>query len=78
MGDFNYHVNWDTIEGQAYKDKQFLHYINDEFLTQLIRVPTRGQNTLDLLLTSEENIVYNIMVGECFGTSDRQMGFIGK
>ena len=55
IGDFNYHVNWDTLEGQTHKDEQFLHFINDEFLTQLIRAPTRGRNTLDLLLTCEEN-----------------------
>lgn len=32
--------------------------------------PTRGDNTLELLLTSEEEMVENIEVGETFGSSD--------
>ena len=73
MGDFNFHVNWNTLEGETRKDRQFMQVIEDEFLSQLIKEPTRGGNTLDLLLTSDKDLIDNLTVGECFGTSDHQI-----
>ena len=34
---------------------------------------TRGKNVLDLILTTEENMVENLAVGKPFGTSDHQV-----
>ena len=36
---------------------------------QLVDKPSRGVNYLDLLFSSDENIVENIVVGQPFGTS---------
>ena len=73
MGDFNYHINWDTLEGERSSDKSFMDFVNDCFMMQLITEPTRGDRTLDLLLTTEENIIENVSVGEPFSTSDHQI-----
>jgi ribonuclease P/MRP protein subunit RPP40 len=43
------------------------------FLVQCVDDCTRGKNVLDLVLTSEENMVDNLIVGEPFGTSDHQI-----
>ena len=35
--------------------------------------PTRGKNILDLVITSDENMIENVSVGEHFNTSDHQV-----
>jgi hypothetical protein len=40
---------------------------------QLVDEPTRGNNYLDLILSSEENMIQNLCVGEHFETSDHQV-----
>lgn len=73
MGDFNYHINWNTLEGERPEDINFINVTNDNFLFQHITDPTRGKNTLDLILTTDENLVEGLTVGEHFGTSDHQV-----
>ena len=51
----------------------FLKCINDNFLIQHVEDNTRGKNILDLVFTSEENMIENLRVGELFGTSDHQI-----
>ena len=69
MGDFNCRVNWDT--GVAGGEGELLiEFVNDNFLTQMVRAPTRGNNTLDLVLTTDEDLVSDVSVGECLGSSD--------
>ena len=51
----------------------FLKCINDNFLIQHAGKPTRGKNILDLVFTSEENMIENLSIGEHFGTSDHQI-----
>ena len=53
LGDFNYPgINWETGEAKSLADKQFFEMINDCFLIQHVRTPTRGENVLDLILTT--------------------------
>jgi hypothetical protein len=47
--------------------------VNDNFLVQCVEDCTREKNILDLVLTSEENMVENLTVGEPFSTSDHQI-----
>jgi ribonucleases P/MRP protein subunit RPP40 len=70
MGDFNFpELNWG--EAESLDDSHpFLKCINDNYLLQGVVECTRGKNILDLVLTSEENMVENLRVGEPFGTSD--------
>ena len=73
MGDFNFsEIDWrkpETLDDSH----PFLKCINDNFLFQHVDEPTRGKNILDLVLTSEENMIENLSVGERFGTSDHQI-----
>jgi hypothetical protein len=73
MGDFNFpELDWERPE--TLEDSHaFLECINDNFLFQGVAECTRGKNILDLILTSEENMVDNVMVGEPFGSSDHQI-----
>ena len=74
MGDFNFgnDINWLTHEAKGH-GTLFLETIGSCFLFQHVEHPTRKNNILDLVLTSDENIVDNLQVGEEFGTSDHQV-----
>jgi Endonuclease-reverse transcriptase len=73
MGDFNFaDLNW--VRPETLDDSHlFMKCVNDNFLVQSVEDCTRGKNVLDLVLTSEENMVENLVVGEPFGTSDHQI-----
>ena len=73
MGDFNYHIDWNKREGKNKADERFLECMDEHFLTQHVTEPTRGNNTLDLVISTEENLVEEVTVGEEFGTSDHQI-----
>src|SRR6218665_1052141 len=53
MGDFNYHVDWEHSEGEREQDRLFLDFIEASFMQQHVMEPTRGDNILDLVITSE-------------------------
>ena len=72
MGDFNTHVDWETREPCS-ENTLLLEFVNDEFLTQWVREPTRGRNILDLVLTSEDDLVDDLSVGEELGGSDHRL-----
>ncbi len=50
-----------------------LEFVNDNFLTQWVKEPTRGDNILDLVLTTEDDIVSDLRVGEELGSSDHKI-----
>ena len=72
MGDFNCHVDWKTKETCG-ENALLVEFVNDGFLTQWVREPTRGTNILDLVLTSEDDIIDKLEVGEEFGGSDHRL-----
>ena len=72
MGDFNF-IDWENSEGQREQDRLFLDLIDASFMQQHVVGPTRGNNILDLVITSEENMIENASVGEHFNTSDHQV-----
>ena len=73
MGDFNFpELKWKIPESLD-DSHPFLKCINDSFLIQHVDEPTRENNILDLVLTSEENIIENLSAGERFGSSDHQI-----
>ena len=70
MGDFNY-SNIDWITGEANGDGlEFMNLINDSFLFQNVKNATRGNNILDLVLSSELDMVENLEVGCPIANSD--------
>ena len=42
------------------EDQQFLMLIQEKFLTQHVLQPTRGENVLDLLLSSQNELEKNV------------------
>ncbi|KAK8398645.1 hypothetical protein O3P69_004048 [Scylla paramamosain] len=69
VGDFNSNVDWETRESSL-AGMPLLEFVNDNFLAQWVKEPTRGDNILDLVLTTEDDI---ISVGEELGGSDHKM-----
>ena len=56
MGDFNHgHIKWKSLESTGGEDQQFLFLIQNSFLTQHMPEPTRGDNVLDKVLSSQKN-----------------------
>lgn len=58
-GDLNLpNIPWNSIGNTtSAQELTFIELLNDHFLTQLITVPTRGKNTLDLVITSVPELV---------------------
>ena len=50
-----------------------LDFKHDIFLSQKVREPTRGANVLDLIFCSEDDLVSDVVVGECLAGSDHYM-----
>ena len=64
MGDFNYgDINWEEKESGP-QGKEFLELVQDCFLYQNVTLPTRGSNILDLVLSTEQNMIEEVEV-EC-------------
>ena len=55
MGDFNHgHIQWKSLESTGCDGQQFLFLIHESFLTQHVLEPTRGENVLDIVLSSQK------------------------
>ena len=48
----------------------FVNFVNENNLTQLIENPTRNENILDLCISSNPNMIKNVLVHSTFSTSD--------
>ena len=72
MGDFNCSVNWKAKTADA-EGKRLLDFATDEYLTQWVKEPTRGNNTLDLVFSSEDNMISSVSVGDKLGKSDHRI-----
>ena len=62
MGDFNHgHIQWKSLlESTGGEDQQFLFLIQESFLTQHVLEPTRGENLLDIVLSSQKELLDNV------------------
>ena len=75
MGDFNFpDIDWETLDAGG-KAKDFVDLIQDCFLYQHVSAPTRGENLLDLVLTSEENMIEKVEIKEKLPNSDHNIVF---
>ena len=52
------------------EDQQFLFLIQNSFLIQHVLEPTRGENILYLVLSSQNELVDNVKIHEPFGKID--------
>ena len=61
MGDFNHgHIQCKSLESTGGEDQQFLFLIQDSYLTRHMLEPTRGENVLDIVLSSQKELVDNV------------------
>ena len=64
------HIQWKSLESTRGEDKQFLFLIQESFLTQHVLEPTRGDNVLYIVLSSQKELVENVKMHEPLGNSD--------
>jgi hypothetical protein len=70
LGDLNYpHIDWNTFSGDSCCT-QFLDTCQNNFLSQHVTDPTRGEHTLDIILSTDANKVQNVTVNAPLGNSD--------
>ena len=68
MGDFNHgHIQWKPLESTRGEDQQFLFLIQDSFLIQHVLEPTRRDNVLYIVLSSQKELVGNVKIHEPLG-----------
>ena len=71
MGDFNHpDIRWNYLDSSN-ESAKFLLLVHNCFLTQHVLEPTRGDNVLDLILSSNKKLVDNVTVVEPLGTNDQ-------
>ena len=71
MGDFNHgNIKWDSQQSTGVEDQKFLCLVQDNFLTQHVLEPTRAARVLDIVLSSQKEIVDNVVIQEPLGSSD--------
>ena len=69
VGDFNCRVDW-GVQAEGGEGGRLIEFANDNFLTQMVLVPTRGDSILDLIFATDSDLVTQVSVGECLGSSD--------
>ena len=71
MEDFNHgNINWDTLQSTGVEDQQLLCPVQDNFLTQHVLEPTRATKALDIVLSSQKELIDNVEIKEPLGSSD--------
>ncbi len=73
IGDFNWpNINWNLIHGDQ-EGNRLVDILEDSFLSQLVTQPTRGNNILDLVLTTDTDLLSECEVGERLSGCDHHM-----
>ena len=64
LGDLNFPDMWSVNSDQgtavSSDEKAISNFMNDNFLSQYVDVPTRGNNILDVFLTNNDELVYKV------------------
>ena len=67
IGDFNLpDINWETREAQG-RGGRMMQLVNDNNLKQYVEEPTRGPNILDLVLSTEDELIDHVTIKEKIG-----------
>ena len=65
MGYFNHgHIQWKSLESIWGEDQQFVLLIQDSFLIQHVLEPSKGENVLCFVLSSQKELVDNVTIHE--------------
>jgi len=74
MGDFNHpDISWEDHTARHAQSRRFLQSIDDDFLMQVVKEPTRKGTLLNLVLTNKEGLVKDVKVGGRLGCSNHEM-----
>ena len=74
IGDFNYReINWEIMQAGSRKSSDFLDVVMDNLWSQHVTEPTRLDSLLDLVMTSNPNMVDEVEVMAHLGHSDHCM-----
>ena len=69
-GDFNHgHIQWKSLESTGGEDQQFLFLIQGSFLTHHVLEPTRGENAIYIVFSSQKELVDNVKIHEPSGNN---------
>ncbi len=64
VGDFDCpSINWNSMQGDQ-EGSRLLEMVEDSFLSQIVTQPTRGNNILDLVLTTDTDLICDCEEGE--------------
>ncbi|RNA35125.1 hypothetical protein BpHYR1_053234 [Brachionus plicatilis] len=74
FGDFNYpKIVWSNLGGicsaSFVQNLEFLENLQENFLHQMLLEPSFKNNILDLVITNDSNIIYNVNTGPPLGSS---------
>ena len=77
MGDFNYGgIDWEQLQTQqscSAEGVNFFDCVQDNLLVQHVKVPTRKSAILDLVVTTEPDLIDEIEMTEFLGGGDHKM-----
>ncbi|TRZ06974.1 hypothetical protein HGM15179_020133 [Zosterops borbonicus] len=74
VGDFNLpDICWELNIAEKRQCRKFLECMDDNFLSQLVGEPTRGETKLDLLFRNRNGLVGDVVVGGQLGQSDHEI-----
>ena len=64
------HIQWTSLQSTGREDQEFLNLVQDSFLSQHVLEATRGENVLDIVLSSQNEFVDNVKICEPLECSD--------
>ena len=74
LGDFNFrNINWENETFTRPIEQSFIDTINDNQLQQIIDIPTRGENILDLAFVGDASAVQDYYTLPPLGNSDHKI-----
>ena len=74
VGDFNYRdIDWETMQATSSKSDAFLEVVQDNLWYQHVMQPTRLESLLDLVITSNPDMIDEVDVLAHLGSSDHNM-----
>ena len=73
IADFNHRTIDCDIPRAEHADQEFLEAVQDCYLTQHVREPTRGENILDLIISTEEHMIEDTTILPPLSNSDHNV-----
>ena len=70
------HIQWKSVQNTRREDQQIFHLVQNSFLTQHVLEPTRGENVLDIVLSSQKEFVDNVKIYAPLGYSDHNQIYV--